>query len=170
MPVSRGAVAAVRHYIAAPLAQVGRSDTPCSLDQLRHLTACARRPSLASASEYAYTQVNGGLWVFAYGSLMWRVPEGVHVVQRERCRLHGYARSFCVLSRNYRGTATAPGLVLGLIPAANSSCTGVALHLGSAQSPAALESLERIDAQEIGSTFESHSYLAHSDACHNAFT
>lgn len=52
------------------------------------------------------------LWVFAYGSLMWR-PDFPFVEARP-ARLAGYHRSFCIVSRHYRGTDEHPGLVLGL--------------------------------------------------------
>ena len=70
---------------------------------------------LGSAQEYAeLVRARGGsAWVFAYGSLMWSTPEGVSITRRVRCRLDGFVRSFCVHSRNYRGSPAAPGLVLG---------------------------------------------------------
>ena len=106
---------------------------------------------LGSAQEYAeLVRARGGsAWVFAYGSLMWSTPEGVSITHRVRCRLDGFVRSFCVHSRNYRGSPAAPGLVLGLQPAESSACEGVALCLGDPDSPTTLASLARIDAQEM---------------------
>ena len=111
-------------------------------------TAVAR---LGSAQEYAeLVRARGcSAWVFAYGSLMWSTPEGVSITHRVRCRLDGFVRSFCVHSRNYRGSPAAPGLVLGLLPAESSACEGVALCLGGPDSPTTLASLARIDAQEM---------------------
>ncbi len=54
----------------------------------------------------------GDVWFFAYGSLMW--DPGFAPVEVLSARLYGFHRKFCVWSRRYRGTAAAPGLVLGL--------------------------------------------------------
>ncbi len=52
------------------------------------------------------------LWVFGYGSLMWR-PD-FDYVERAEAVLQGMHRRFCVYSFHHRGTPTRPGLVLGL--------------------------------------------------------
>lgn len=98
--------------------------------------------SIASVADFAAAHPDE-LWIFVYGSLMWAVPEGVDVVCSERATLHGFSRSFCLYSRNYRGTAELPGLCLGLQRKANGTCEGVALKVRN------LNSLELIDAQEM---------------------
>src|SRR5688500_17649725 len=49
------------------------------------------------------------LWVFGYGSLMWR--PGFPYLDRRLGHLFGYHRSLCVLSHVHRGTPDTPGLV-----------------------------------------------------------
>src|SRR3954452_18648684 len=67
------------------------------------------------------------LWVFGYGSLMWR--PGFPYVERQHALLRGYHRALCVLSHVHRGTPEAPGLVLGLDR--GGSCHGVAFRVAA---------------------------------------
>jgi cation transport protein ChaC len=89
------------------------------------------------------------LWVFVYGSLMWQRPDELAEAQAVMASLPGYARSFCVHSRNYRGTAEEPGLCLGLQACEGGVCEGVALRLGSPGSASAQRALALIDGQEM---------------------
>ena len=54
------------------------------------------------------------LWVFGYGSLMWR--PGFPFADRTPATLAGRRRAFCIYSVHHRGTYARPGLVLGLAP------------------------------------------------------
>ena len=67
------------------------------------------------------------LWVFGYASLLW--DPGFEVAQRQKARLHGYARSFCMYSIHHRGTSAQPGLVLALDAQKGAYCDGVALQV-----------------------------------------
>ena len=65
------------------------------------------------------------VWIFAYGSLIWD-PE-FFSTDAEAALLHGYHRSFCLYSYDYRGSPARPGLVLGLDR--GGSCWGLVFRL-----------------------------------------
>lgn len=52
------------------------------------------------------------LWVFGYGSLMWR--PGFAFEERCEAVMHGVHRRLCIYSHVHRGTPDKPGMVLGL--------------------------------------------------------
>lgn len=68
---------------------------------------------------------DGGLWLFAYGSLLWR-PEFSHK-ERRIARIHGYHRRFCLWQWRWRGSIDTPNLMLALAP--GGSCTGLAYRI-----------------------------------------
>src|SRR5688572_31561615 len=72
------------------------------------------------------------LWVFGYGSLMWR--PGFPFLERAHAHLYGYHRSLCVLSHVHRGTPEKPGLVLGLDRGGR--CHGVAFRVLASEAEA----------------------------------
>lgn len=74
----------------------------------------------------------GDLWVFAYGSLLWR-PGFAHL-QRLPARLFGYHRSLCAWSHTHRGTHAQPGMVLGLDR--GGSCCGCAYRIDTSEKAA----------------------------------
>jgi cation transport protein ChaC len=81
------------------------------------------------------------LWVFGYGSLIWR--PGFPFVESLQARLHGYHRSLCVFSHVHRGTPERPGLVLGLDR--GGICRGVAFRVAASD---AVETVAYLRARE----------------------
>ncbi|MET1077387.1 MAG: gamma-glutamylcyclotransferase [Pseudomonas sp.] len=79
----------------------------------------------ASLAATMATRDAGPVWLFAYGSLIWR-PE-CPAVEVQRARVHGYHRGLYLWSQLHRGTPECPGLVLGLDR--GGSCAGFAYRL-----------------------------------------
>ncbi len=76
-----------------------------------------------------FERADEDLWVFAYGSLMWR--PGFDFLERRHGRVTGLHRALCVYSFVHRGTPEKPGLVLGLDH--GGACRGVAYRVAAAR-------------------------------------
>lgn len=78
------------------------------------------------------------LWVFGYGSLMWR--PGFEFAEAVPAVLDGWHRAFCLWSRHYRGTPERPGLVLGLD--GGGCCRGLAFRVPAERAAVTIEYLD----------------------------
>ncbi len=67
------------------------------------------------------------LWVFAYGSLIWR-PEFMYE-ERRKAHVHGWHRALKMWSHINRGTPECPGLVFGML--SGGSCRGMVFRIAS---------------------------------------
>lgn len=79
----------------------------------------------ASLQETLASQRDQDLWLFGYGSLMWK-PDLVYA-DRMVARVQGFHRSFCLWQKRYRGNCENPNLMLALD--AGGSCRGVLYRL-----------------------------------------
>jgi cation transport protein ChaC len=66
----------------------------------------------ATRAEALAGRLDGDLWIFAYGSLMW--DPAVHFSEVRRATANGYRRRFCLESNGGRGSPQTPGLMAGL--------------------------------------------------------
>jgi len=82
------------------------------------------------------------LWLFGYGSLIWR-PE-FDFAERHPARVHGWHRALKMWSRVNRGTVDNPGLVFGLL--SGGSCRGMVFRVPASDG---LETLGRLWLREM---------------------
>lgn len=75
-----------------------------------------------AAAEVLARMGDDPIWVFAYGSLMWK-PAG-DVAEQRLSTAFGWHRSFCIELRSWRGSPDQPGLMMAL--RRGGSCTGIA--------------------------------------------
>ncbi len=87
------------------------------------------------------------LWVFAYGSLMWR--PGFASEEIAHAKLVGWRRAFCIYSRYHRGSPQRPGLVLGLDR--GGVCEGLAYRVAAVNVAATLSYLR--DREQVVSVY-----------------
>ncbi len=89
--------------------------------------------------------MKGELWLFAYGSLLWK--PGVEFDDQSAGRINGWSRRFWQGSPDHRGTLENPGRVVTLVPEHQRRVTGAVYRL-SGQCHAA--TLRYLDHRESG--------------------
>jgi cation transport protein ChaC len=80
------------------------------------------------------------MWIFAYGSLIFR-PDFSYV-ERRRAFVHGFARRFWQGSPDHRGVPEAPGRVVTLLRMEGALCGGCAYRLDPRDAEATLARLD----------------------------
>ncbi|TGP54904.1 gamma-glutamylcyclotransferase [bacterium M00.F.Ca.ET.230.01.1.1] len=93
----------------------------------------------ALAARLAAEADEGPLWVFAYGSLIWK--PAFESVEQLRASAHGWHRSFCLDMVRWRGSAAQPGLMMAL--ERGGRCDGVIYRLPDGEKPDQIERLLR---------------------------
>ncbi|MEM7674988.1 MAG: gamma-glutamylcyclotransferase [Myxococcota bacterium] len=88
---------------------------------------------------------NEDLWIFGYGSLVWR-PAFTHV-RSAPANIRGWARRFWQNSTDHRGVPERPGRVVTLIEAPNEVCWGRVFQVSAADR---LRVLAKLDHREKG--------------------
>ena len=83
------------------------------------------------------------LWVFGYGSLMWR--PGFPHLEVHPALIRGVHRAACVISYRHRGTWERPGVVMGLD--AGGSCKGKVFRVAASE---AADVLRYLNDREMG--------------------
>lgn len=68
--------------------------------------------------------MDGFVWVFGYGSLIWRAD--FPFARRVRASIDGWSRRFWQGSHDHRGTPDAPGRVVTLVREHGARCVGIA--------------------------------------------
>jgi len=97
---------------------------PPPADTFKRWTEVERQASLESA--LAHWAGDQDVWIFGYGSLIWR-PE-FEFIESRLAKLDQHHRALCLWSRINRGTPELPGLVFGL-ERGGEGCGGMVFRL-----------------------------------------
>ncbi len=86
------------------------------------------------------TDVRADLWIFGYGSLVWR--PAFPFAERRAGWVRGWARRFWQSSTDHRGVPGAPGRVVTLVPMPGARCWGMAYRVEPGAVPQVLATLD----------------------------
>jgi glutathione-specific gamma-glutamylcyclotransferase len=123
MPPPETPLALTREYL---LDDAAREQLRALDPEMQVVSAEQREASIADL--LARRTDRNGVWIFAYGSLIWNPL--FEYVERRVGKVHGYHRRFCLWTRLGRGTPDNPGLTLGLDR--GGSCRGVVYRIAEA--------------------------------------
>jgi cation transport protein ChaC len=102
----------------------------------------------AIVKQHLVTQIRGqDLWLFAYGSLIWK-PEIDHV-EEQIGTAHGWHRAFRLRITRWRATEDQPGLMMGLDR--DGQCRGALYRIPAAREGNRLTSVEFYHGDRLGS-------------------
>ena len=96
-----------------------------------------RHPAAQLSKVKAEWGAERDLWVFGYGSLLWR--REFDAVEQRPATVYGWHRALEMRSNVNRGTPECPGLVFALV--GGGSCRGMAYRIGQDRAEAELERL-----------------------------
>ena len=96
------------------------------------------------------------MWIFGYGSLVWR--PAFEYKTRQTAYITGFTRRFWQASPDHRGTDEAPGRVVTLVSDPGGECWGVGYEIAS---ESADEILAQLDFREKAG-YERHTVALHS--------
>jgi cation transport protein ChaC len=127
MSLTADLVALVHRHVADPGPPLGFEPLTDSDHEERQAALLATHPD------------GEDLWVFAYGSLIWK--PACEVEGQRHALLRGWHRKFCLRLVRYRGSADCPGLMMALD--VGGSCRGVAQRIPARHIPERLAQLLR---------------------------